>query len=62
MVVVLITAVQTRPFPRSHGMSYNMQTQIRKDRAEKCYTNTDSISKFYTTDKPMVDNKFYLIQ
>ena len=27
------------------------------NRAEKCYTNTDSISKSDNTDKPMVDNK-----
>ena len=40
---------------KSTPQSANMMQET--DRAEKCYTNTDSISKSNNTDKPMVNNK-----
>ena len=39
-----------------HEQQYANMTQAT-DRAEKCYTNTDSISKSDNPDKLMVDNK-----
>ena len=47
-----------KAIPKStwHKQQY-ANTMQETDEAKKCYTNTDSISKFDNTGKPMVNNK-----
>ena len=37
--------------------AHSTDTTQEANKAEKCYTNTDSISKSGNTDKPMINNK-----
>ena len=52
----MIIAAQTGPLPRE-------KTQRQEtNRAEKCYTNTDSISKSNNKNKPTSSITNYIIQ
>ena len=41
----------------NQAAAQSADTMQETNRAEKCYTNTDNISKSDNTDKPMVNNK-----
>ena len=58
MVEALITTVQTKPFPRAHGMSNNMQTWCKKQTEPRNTMQTKTaIQNLTKTNKPMVNNK-----
>ena len=53
-----ITAVQTQPSARGSRHEQHYANVMQKaNRARKCYTNTDSISKFDNKDEPMAIDK-----